>query len=156
MPHNGFDLTGRVALVTGGSKGLGAAMARGLAEAGADIVIASRSEAELKSSLAEILQGDPLNFQIPYRLGDVVAGNAKPTSTAHKQMMMSGTVGDSVVGSGDFPFDHPFGSDFNMDVNLDPVYAQLAQTAGVVVDKPMHTELSAGLLPHTPHEHWRA
>ena len=40
-----FDLTGRVALVTGGSKGLGKAMARGFAEAGADVVIASRTEA---------------------------------------------------------------------------------------------------------------
>lgn len=57
MAYNGFDLTGRVALVTGGSKGLGKAMARGLAEAGADIVIASRSEAELKSALEEIVQG---------------------------------------------------------------------------------------------------
>jgi NAD(P)-dependent dehydrogenase (short-subunit alcohol dehydrogenase family) len=52
-----FDLTGKVALVTGGSKGLGKAMARGLAEAGADIVIASRNEGELKSALGEILQG---------------------------------------------------------------------------------------------------
>jgi NAD(P)-dependent dehydrogenase (short-subunit alcohol dehydrogenase family) len=52
-----FDLTGKVALVTGGSKGLGKAMARGLAEAGADIVIASRNESELKSALAEILEG---------------------------------------------------------------------------------------------------
>ena len=52
-----FDLSGKVALVTGGSKGLGKAMARGLAEAGADIVTSSRSEGELKSSLAEILQG---------------------------------------------------------------------------------------------------
>jgi NAD(P)-dependent dehydrogenase (short-subunit alcohol dehydrogenase family) len=52
-----FDLSGRVALVTGGSKGLGKAMARGFAEAGADIVISSRHEDELKSALAEILQG---------------------------------------------------------------------------------------------------
>jgi NAD(P)-dependent dehydrogenase (short-subunit alcohol dehydrogenase family) len=52
-----FDLTGRAALVTGGSKGLGKAMARGLAEAGADIVISSRHEAELKPALAEILAG---------------------------------------------------------------------------------------------------
>lgn len=52
-----FNLRGKVALVTGGSKGLGKAMARGLAEAGADIVISSRHEEELRSALAEILQG---------------------------------------------------------------------------------------------------
>jgi NAD(P)-dependent dehydrogenase (short-subunit alcohol dehydrogenase family) len=50
-----FDLTGRVALVTGGSKGLGKAMARGLAEAGADVVISSRHEGELRPALADIL-----------------------------------------------------------------------------------------------------
>lgn len=41
-----FDLSGRVALVTGGTKGLGYAMAMGLASAGADVVIASRNETE--------------------------------------------------------------------------------------------------------------
>ena len=57
MPANLFDLTGRVALVTGGNKGLGKAMARGFAKAGADVLIASRHEAELKSALDEILAG---------------------------------------------------------------------------------------------------
>jgi len=52
-----FNLTGKVALVTGGSKGLGKAMARGFAQAGADIVIASRHEDELRPALEEILQG---------------------------------------------------------------------------------------------------
>ena len=52
-----FNLKGKVALVTGGSKGLGKAMARGLAEAGADIVISSRHENELKPALEEILHG---------------------------------------------------------------------------------------------------
>src|SRR3979411_1722983 len=52
-----YNLSGKVALVTGGSKGLGKAMARGLVEAGADIVIASRHEDELKSALADILKG---------------------------------------------------------------------------------------------------
>lgn len=50
-----FDLTGRVALVTGGSKGLGKSMARALAEAGADIIISSRHEDELRVALDEIL-----------------------------------------------------------------------------------------------------
>jgi len=52
-----FNLAGKVALITGGSKGLGKAMARGLAEAGADIVIASRHEGELRTALEEILHG---------------------------------------------------------------------------------------------------
>jgi NAD(P)-dependent dehydrogenase (short-subunit alcohol dehydrogenase family) len=52
-----FDLSGRVALVTGGSKGLGMAMARGLAEAGADVIISSRHEDELKRARAEIVAG---------------------------------------------------------------------------------------------------
>jgi NAD(P)-dependent dehydrogenase (short-subunit alcohol dehydrogenase family) len=57
MINKMFDLTGKVALVTGGSKGLGYAMARGLALAGADIVINSRNGDELESAMAEILQG---------------------------------------------------------------------------------------------------
>jgi NAD(P)-dependent dehydrogenase (short-subunit alcohol dehydrogenase family) len=52
-----FNLTGKTALVTGGSKGLGKAMARGFVEAGADVVISSRHENELRPALAEILKG---------------------------------------------------------------------------------------------------
>ena len=42
-----FDLTGRVAIVTGGSKGLGSAMAAGLASAGADVVLAEAAHRRL-------------------------------------------------------------------------------------------------------------
>ena len=41
-----FDLTGKVALITGGSKGLGLAMAAGLASAGATIMLVNRNAAE--------------------------------------------------------------------------------------------------------------
>src|SRR4051812_15855356 len=54
MSHPLFDLKGRVALVTGGSKGLGKAMALGFAEAGADVVICSRHENELKATSEEL------------------------------------------------------------------------------------------------------
>ena len=49
-----FDLTGRVAVVTGGSKGLGFAMASGLASAGADVVLVSRHEDQAQSAADEI------------------------------------------------------------------------------------------------------
>lgn len=51
-----FDLTGRVAIITGGSKGLGAAMAAGLASAGADVVLASRTLSEVEQVAKEIAQ----------------------------------------------------------------------------------------------------
>lgn len=49
-----FDLTGRTALITGGSKGLGLAMAAGLASAGADVVLLSRHLDEAQSAAAKI------------------------------------------------------------------------------------------------------
>ncbi len=49
-----FDLTGRAALVTGGSKGLGKAMATIFAAAGAEVMISSRHEDELQAAAAEI------------------------------------------------------------------------------------------------------
>lgn len=51
-----FDLTGKTAIITGGSKGLGQAMAAGLASAGADILITSRHEDEAASAAAQIGQ----------------------------------------------------------------------------------------------------
>ncbi|MCA9000157.1 MAG: SDR family NAD(P)-dependent oxidoreductase, partial [Planctomycetaceae bacterium] len=51
-----FDLTGRVAIVTGGSKGLGQAMASGLASAGADVVLSSRHGEEAAAAAEQIAQ----------------------------------------------------------------------------------------------------
>ena len=45
-----FDLTGRVALVTGSSRGIGLAIARGLGEAGATVVLNSRSAEALREA----------------------------------------------------------------------------------------------------------
>ena len=49
-----FDLSGRVALVTGGSRGLGVAMATALAEAGADVAITSTTAADIAERARQI------------------------------------------------------------------------------------------------------
>jgi len=51
---NLFDLTGKVALVVGGHGGLGKAIALGMADAGADVVVASRNLQELKATSKDI------------------------------------------------------------------------------------------------------
>ncbi len=49
-----FDLTGRFAVVTGASRGLGLALAKALASAGADLAVTSRTEASLEGTCKEI------------------------------------------------------------------------------------------------------
>jgi 2-deoxy-D-gluconate 3-dehydrogenase len=51
---NPFDLSGRVAIVTGGNGGLGLGMARGLARAGAAIAIAARDEKKGQAAVKEL------------------------------------------------------------------------------------------------------
>ncbi|MCL4206625.1 MAG: SDR family oxidoreductase [Pirellulaceae bacterium] len=57
MKGTPFDLTGRIALITGGSKGIGYAIARGFARAGADLFLCSRDEATLQAA-AERLRAE--------------------------------------------------------------------------------------------------
>ncbi|HOK20064.1 MAG TPA: SDR family NAD(P)-dependent oxidoreductase, partial [Thermosynergistes sp.] len=76
-----FKLDGKVALVTGGARGLGRGIAQGLAEAGADIAVASRTVEEGKKAAEEMaalgrrtlaVQADVSKLSEVYRLIDEV------------------------------------------------------------------------------------
>ena len=49
-----FDLSGKVAVVTGGNGGIGLGMARGLAKAGARVVVAARNARKSADAVAEL------------------------------------------------------------------------------------------------------
>src|SRR3970282_2602676 len=51
---NGFDLKGKVAIVTGGNGGIGLGMARGLAAAGASVAVAARDMAKSATAVKSL------------------------------------------------------------------------------------------------------
>ncbi|GLS88208.1 gluconate 5-dehydrogenase [Cypionkella aquatica] len=57
-----FDLTGKRALITGSSQGIGLALAKGLAEAGAEVVLNGRDAARLALAVAQVPGGRGLEF----------------------------------------------------------------------------------------------
>ena len=54
-----FDLKGRVAIVTGGNGGIGLGMAKGLAQAGASVVVAGRNSAKNAEAVAALRSANP-------------------------------------------------------------------------------------------------
>jgi len=66
-----FSLAGRTALVTGASRGLGRAIALGMAQAGARLILAARDEAKLAELAAEIEAKGGAATTIAFELGDL-------------------------------------------------------------------------------------
>ena len=65
-----FDLKGRVAVVTGGNGGIGLGMARGLADAGAAVVVAARNTDKGAVAVADLTArnakaGAPVSYVVP-------------------------------------------------------------------------------------------
>src|SRR5205807_493559 len=74
-----LDLTGRIALVTGASRGIGSAIANALAEQGAEVVLSSRKQADLDA------EAERINARFPGKaFADASAsastGSARPRS----------------------------------------------------------------------------
>ncbi|MBX6376033.1 MAG: SDR family oxidoreductase [Acetobacteraceae bacterium] len=68
-----FDLTGRLALVTGSSQGIGLALAKGLAEAGARVVLNGRDPAKLAAAAATLAEAGIAAEQAPFDVTDPAA-----------------------------------------------------------------------------------
>jgi NAD(P)-dependent dehydrogenase (short-subunit alcohol dehydrogenase family) len=76
MPYQAFDLTGKTAVVIGGTSGIGRAIAIGLAEAGADVVPTSRRSEQVTEAASEIRERGRRSLE-------VVSDVTDRTSLAH-------------------------------------------------------------------------
>jgi NAD(P)-dependent dehydrogenase (short-subunit alcohol dehydrogenase family) len=65
LSRDRFSLTGKVVIVTGAGRGIGRAVALGLAEAGADLALASRTAADLETLASEIEQAGRRALVVP-------------------------------------------------------------------------------------------
>jgi NAD(P)-dependent dehydrogenase (short-subunit alcohol dehydrogenase family) len=65
-----FDLTGKTAVVTGGTSGIGLAMALGLAEAGADVVASTRRQEQVEEAAAQIESKGKRTLRLTSDVGD--------------------------------------------------------------------------------------
>jgi len=76
-----FDLSGRVAIVTGGSRGIGLSMAHGFAAQGAKVVVASRKADACDQAVAEIAEAGGEALAVPVHMGDLDSVNQLADAT---------------------------------------------------------------------------
>ncbi len=119
-----FDLTGKVAIITGASKGIGESIARGLAEHGAKVVISSRKQ-EAVDAVAAQFKSDGLE------------AIGKACHVGHSEQI------DELIA-----FTNEQYGRIDIIVNnaaTNPIFAPLEQTTGVVFDKIMNINVKAPL-----------
>lgn len=123
--HNQFDLSDKVAIVTGASKGIGAAIAKGLAEFGAKVVVSSRQQEAVDEVAEDINQ-----------LGGTATGIACHVGDAgQRQQLVDKTI--TTYGRIDILVNN---------AAINPVYGPLAEVTEAVFDKIMDINVKACLL----------
>jgi NAD(P)-dependent dehydrogenase (short-subunit alcohol dehydrogenase family) len=125
MPYTAFDLSGKVALVTGGNGGIGLGMARAVAQAGADVAIWGTNAAKNQAAKAELTQYGTRVLALQCDVGDEAAVEASFAETLRVLGRVDGCFANAGISSGkQTPFTEFTADDWRrvLRVNLDGAF----------------------------------
>ncbi len=153
MPYTPFDLTGRVALVTGGNSGIGLGMARAMAEAGADIAIWGTNAAKNADAKAALGKTGRKVVTLECDVGDEAAVGQAFAETVKQLGRVDGCFANAgVSGRGGAPSFAEMSSDEwrrVMRINLDGAFYTFRAAAKHMVERAKGGDKSGGVLVGT-------
>ena len=131
-----FDLTGHVAVVTGGNRGIGLGMARGLARAGADVAIWSRSEGQNEIAAGELAELGVRALPVACDIGSEASIEAACAAT----VKALGRIDSCFANAGFGDYYSPLKASLErwrrvLDVNLDGSFLTLREVAKHMVER---------------------
>ncbi len=128
-----FDLKGKVAIVTGGGKGIGRMMAEGLAEAGANVVLCSRKVQACQKAAAELAKLGVKTLGLPCDVKSAKEIQAVVDETLRTFSRLDILINNSGANWGASPEDYPLeGWQKVMDTNMNGLFL-FSQIAGRVM-----------------------
>ena len=131
-----FDLSGKVAVVTGGSKGIGFGMARGLAKAGADVAVWARNLEQCEKAAEELKAHGVRTLAVSC---DVSSEDSIVAATA-ETIDKLGRIDSCFANAGGGDFHDPLKVDLKrwrkvVDLNLDGTFVTLQEVAKHMVER---------------------
>ena len=148
MTYAPFDLSGKVALITGGNRGIGLGMARALAQSGADIVIWGTNEAGNEAARAEI---GALGVRVTAQKVDVsdeTAVVAAMAEAVRKMGRIDTVIANAGIGAGARSF-----SEMTIDtwrrvlaVNLDGVFFTCREACKHMIERAKSGDLGGSIM----------
>lgn len=137
MTYTPFDLTGKVALITGGNSGIGLGMAEALAQAGAGVCVWGTNEEKNEQATAHLKQFTDDVLALRCDVGDEEQVQASVAETMRRFGRIDGCFANAGVGSGGVPFHEISAEEWRRvtRVNLDGVFFTLKAVLPQMVER---------------------